>query len=92
VPYGHSGFFLSFSFSLLAASLVDTAVGFEAGFAGSFLAIGLLSTLLVVTSLIEAFYMYRIHDTKKCISYKMFTCTIAFSLMHKPFLNFNLGY
>lgn len=66
MPYGQSGFFLSFSFSLLAAGLVDAAAGLEAGLVGSFLAIGLLSTLLVVistVSLVEAFYniMYRIH-------------------------------
>ncbi len=47
----------------MAAGLVDAAAGFEAGFAGSFLAIDLLSTLLVVTSLIEAFYNYYVQNT-----------------------------
>ena len=62
MPYGQSGFFLSFSFSLLAVTLDDAAAGFAVGFAGSFLVDGLLSTLLVATStvsLVVAFYMYR---------------------------------
>ena len=62
MPYGQSGFFLSFSFSLLAAGFIDAVAGLEVGLVGSFLATGLLSTLLVATStvsLVEAFYMYR---------------------------------
>ena len=59
MPYGQSGSFFFFSFSLPAATLDDAAVGgFEVVFAGSLLGDGLLSTLLVVTptvSLAEAF-------------------------------------
>ena len=61
MPYGQSGSFFFFSFSLPAATLDDAAVGdFEVVFAGSLFVDGLLSTvtLLVViptASLGEAF-------------------------------------
>ena len=65
MPYGQSGFFLSFSFSLLAVTLADAAAAvFDIVFTGSFLAVGLLSVLLVVVSstvsLVEAFCVHKL--------------------------------
>ena len=66
MPYGQSGFFLSFSLSLLAVTLDDAAAAvFEAVFTNSFLANGLLSVLLLVVvtstvSLVEAFCVHKL--------------------------------